>query len=66
METVLWCDKCGKNIHEECFHQWRDTCAFKSLPVTCVFCRCLWKPGENNLDDVVPILEWGWWDKLIP
>ncbi|RHZ73279.1 hypothetical protein Glove_232g124 [Diversispora epigaea] len=41
-KILIWCEKCGINIHQECFNEWEE-----SLPVdqavTCVYCRANWE-----------------------
>ncbi len=31
LETVIWCETCGKNIHQDCFAKWKNP--------RCVYCR---------------------------
>jgi hypothetical protein len=39
-EEILWCETCGKNVHEDCFKKWKKP--------TCVFCRSEMTPHKRR------------------
>ncbi len=39
-EEILWCQTCGKNVHEDCFKKWKKP--------TCVFCRSEMTPHKKR------------------
>jgi len=50
-EKLVWCEEgCGRNIHAQCFEQWRATKKRQNETVTCVLCRTEWKVsmGKKN------------------
>jgi hypothetical protein len=40
----VWCkSSCGNNMHKQCFDKWAAAKRGNGQPVTCVYCRAVWK-----------------------
>ncbi|CAI5465509.1 unnamed protein product [Closterium sp. Yama58-4] len=45
-ETVVFCQRCGNNVHSDCFSRWKA--AKRGGMVTCVWCRAPWGDGSTT------------------
>ncbi|CAI5467913.1 unnamed protein product [Closterium sp. Yama58-4] len=44
-EAVVFCQRCGNNVHSDCFSRWKA--AKRGGMVTCVWCRAPWGDGST-------------------
>eukprot|EP01114_Cavostelium_apophysatum_P016948 TRINITY_DN4923_c0_g2_i2.p1 TRINITY_DN4923_c0_g2~~TRINITY_DN4923_c0_g2_i2.p1 ORF type:complete len:226 (-),score=35.08 TRINITY_DN4923_c0_g2_i2:72-749(-) len=47
-EIIVWCRRCGHNIHADCFAKWEDKTRQRKEKVTCVMCRADWSAASTS------------------